>query len=114
MDGDHLNEIEKVVRRLNEQPMANKCKDIIGMSSDEIWEIFLDEHKAFQKKLPLFHQPHKWNSQDAVKGRTWLWHKNIHCVSPRFWGMLLVESLLNVWALDLVNRVGGMGMSNQC
>ena len=75
MDGGHLNEIEKVVRRLHELPMANKSKDIIGMSSDEIWEVFLEEHKAFQKKLPPFHQPHKWNSQDAVKGRSWLWHE---------------------------------------
>jgi hypothetical protein len=33
----------------------------------------LDEHKCFQKKLPPFDKEHKWNSQDAIEGRTYLW-----------------------------------------
>lgn len=72
-NGEHMEAVERVVRRLHELPMANTNPDVGRMSSDEIWETFLDEHKCFQKKLPPFDKEHKWNSQDAIEGRSYLW-----------------------------------------
>jgi hypothetical protein len=77
MNGDHRVVIERCVRRLHQLPMTmtNTHEDIIGKSEDEIVVIFFKELKAFQKRLAPFDRAWIFNSVDAIKGKSALWHE---------------------------------------
>jgi hypothetical protein len=75
MNGDHRVAIERCVRRLHQLPMANTNEDIIGKSEDEIVVIFFKELKAFQKRLAPFDRVWIFNSLDAIRGKSAIWHE---------------------------------------
>ena len=73
MTGEHHNAIERVITKLHLAPCPNKATK--GMSIEAIIDLFWDEFKTFQQKLDPFDKQHRWNSQDAAAGKSWLWHE---------------------------------------
>ena len=73
MTGEHRDAVERVITKLHSIPNPNR--KVEGKEIGEIIDMFWDEFKSFQTMQPPFHQPHRWNSQDATKGRSWMWHE---------------------------------------
>ena len=67
--------IERVVKRLHLPPCPNSDPGIIGLKEGEIVDIFWDEFKAFRNRTQQYSEPRCWATQDAVQGRSHLWHE---------------------------------------
>lgn len=72
MNGDHRDAIERVITKL----YSGETDDVIAKNIDIFW----DEYKHFQKQTGLgFEHPSRWLTNDALSGRSFLWHEKVCC-----------------------------------
>ena len=74
-NGLYRSAIERVVKRLHLPPCPNSNRAIIGLGEGEIVDLFWDEFKAFRNRTQQYSEPSRWATQDAVQGRSHLWHE---------------------------------------
>ena len=72
---EHREAIERVVRRLHVVPCPNKDPKVVGADIDDVVDLFWDEFKCFEKKTKPFDNVARWNTQNAVEGKSYLWHE---------------------------------------
>jgi len=75
LDGNHRDAIERVVRKLHAFPYSNKHPVLVNKTEDEIADLFWDEFKAFQHQTAPFDKLNRWNSVQALQGKSYLWHE---------------------------------------
>ena len=66
---------ERVIIKLHTEPCPNK--NAVCLSQGEILDITRDKFKfkAFQQKLEPIDKTYRWNAQDAMNGKSCLWHE---------------------------------------
>ncbi len=73
-NGDLRKMVDEVVSRLHYQPCPNK--KVVNKTIDQILDIFLKELKHFIYKTgPYSYQSSWFENNDALSGRSYLWHK---------------------------------------
>ena len=56
-------------------PFPNTNPAVSSMSLHDIIDTFWNEFKAFQNCTHPYHEPSRWETYDATKGNSYLWHE---------------------------------------
>jgi hypothetical protein len=72
---EHREAIERVVHRLHVVPCPNKDPKVVGADIEDVVDLFWDEVKCFEKKTKPFDNVARWNTRNAVEGKSYLWHE---------------------------------------
>lgn len=72
---EHREAIERVVRHLHVVPCPNKDPKVVGADVDDVVDLFWDEFKCFEKKTKPFDNVARWNTQNVIDGKSYLWHE---------------------------------------
>lgn len=75
MTAEHRDAIERVVRRLHTVPCPNKDPKVVGKDIEEVIDLFWDEFTCFEKKTKPFDNIARWNTSNALQGKSYLWHE---------------------------------------
>ena len=67
--------MERVIEKLHHPPCPNKSKQLRGKTITQIIDLFWDEYKAFRDRSSPFHKPGRFLTNDALNGRSFIWHQ---------------------------------------
>jgi len=112
LDGPRRLMVEDVVRRLHVFPCPNPGKTTEGklvadLDPDTIVDIFWDEFLAFQKKNKPFDNEGRWNSTNAIKGDSFLWHEKYSLPYTAVLGFVACRVCSKVCGIGAAERAWG-------
>jgi hypothetical protein len=83
----HRAAMERVVRKLHTAPCPNNSKWLKGKTMDQILDKFWEEELWFRKMEGPF-KPSRFNSEPAVKGKSWVFHERYSLQETEVFGFV--------------------------
>lgn len=93
MTAEHRDANEREVCHLHIVPCSNMNPKIVGKDMEEVFDLFWDEFKCFEKKTKSFDNIARWNSSNAIQGSLTSGMTNTHHPTLVCLGFLHVVSL---------------------
>ena len=75
MTAEHRDAIECIVCCLHTVPCPNKDPKVVDEDTEEMNDLFGVEFTCFEKKTKPFDNIARWNTSNAVQGKSYLWHE---------------------------------------
>ena len=97
---EHREAIERVDHCLHVVPCPNNDPKVVGADIDDVVDLLWDEFKCFEKKIQPFDNVARWNTQNAVDGKSYLWHEKYS---------LPYKSVLGFVACHVTSKTLGIG-----
>ena len=75
MTAEHRDALECIVCSLHTVPCPNKDPNVLGKDIEEVIDLIWDEFTCFEKKTKPFDNIVRWNTSNALQGKSYLWHE---------------------------------------
>ena len=99
--------MERVIEKLHHPPCPNKSKELRGKTMSWIVDLFWDEYKAFRDRSPPFHKPGRFLTNDAINGRSYIWHQKYSEPYTEVLGFVACRVCSKVLGIGMAERAWG-------